>query len=117
MDSRFIGQPTTCPDPSRSLVPGLDTGSKPVASSQGSVDQAGPHPSGQDTSFRRAMGLLLIVWERSSYKAGITPRLPDETSLRNGGTGPLQGVVPLGYSGTGNGTCAIHQNGPTLSLA
>ena len=24
------------------------------------------------------MGLLLIIWERSSYKAGITPRLPDE---------------------------------------
>ena len=43
-----------------------------------SGDQSDRHPSGQDTSFRRAMGQLLIVWDRSSYKAGITPRLPDE---------------------------------------
>ena len=44
---RFIGQRTTRPGPSRSLVPGTDTGYKPVASTQESVDQADPHPFGE----------------------------------------------------------------------
>ena len=126
MDSRFIGQPTTRPDPS--LAPGLYTGRTQVTPCGDRVISPISTRPDQDTYLLSrwdapqdgntpclvALTGILLIWY-APHKTGLTPRLRLGSRL-SGTVGVAQHRkrVPLGYSGAGIRNHAAHQDSPLL---
>ena len=111
MDSRFIGQPTTRPDPSRSLAPGLYTGRPDQDTYLLSRWDA---PQDGNTPCLVALTGILLIWY-APHKTGLTPRL--RLGSRLSGTVRVaqhRKRVSLGYSGAGIRNHAAYQDSPLL---